>query len=339
MDHANPEEGGALNMEEAAQGIEGLLGEEDFEDEGSAEETETEETAEAEDEAEEEEADTDTEESEDVEDEPEPEEEEPEPVDWDALMDEEISFRAADQDVTVTLGELRKGYQRDADYRRKTEQLSQDRQALEQEIQTQRTELQQQFELNAAVIGQMRQLVIGDVNTQEMNQLRQQNQAEWSARVTEINQREQGLNELFNRVAGAMHQQREVFTAEQAKGLMDYREAEAQKLSEAVPDWTDEKAGELADYLTGSGFSGDEVQSIMDHRQIVIARKAMLYDQLQKVEKQTKKKVATLPKTTKPGKPKPKAQGRQRKINKTAAAHKKTRTTESAAALIENLME
>lgn len=338
MDHANPEEGGALNMEEAAQGIEGLLGEEDFEDEGSAEETETEETAEAEDEAEEEEADTDTEESE-LEDEPEPEEDEPESVDWDALMDEEISFRAADQDVTVTLGELRKGYQRDADYRRKTEQLSQDRQAQEQEFQARQGEIQQQMELTNAVIGQVRQLVIGDMNTPEMQQLRQQNPSEWSARVSEIQSREQGLNELFNRVAGAMHQQREVFTAEQAKGLMDYREAEAQKLSEAVPDWTDEKAGELADYLTGSGFSGDEVQSIMDHRQIVIARKAMLYDQLQKVEKQTKKKVATLPKTTKPGKPKPKAQGRQRKINKTAAAHKKTRTTESAAALIENLME
>jgi hypothetical protein len=37
----------------------------------------------------------------------------------------------------------------------------------------------------------------------------------------------------------------------------------------------------LKDYLTRTGFSEDEVRSVVDARAVLIARKAMLYDQMQ----------------------------------------------------------
>lgn len=60
---------------------------------------------------------------------------------------------------------------------------------------------------------------------------------------------------------------------------------EQQKLLDAMPEWKDQKkfaaeAADLREYLTKSGYDPDEVNGVTDHRAVMLARKAMLYDRM-----------------------------------------------------------
>jgi hypothetical protein len=64
------------------------------------------------------------------------------------------------------------------------------------------------------------------------------------------------------------------------------RIAEEQKfLLDKLPDWKDAKkatveAAKVREYLTKSGYDSNEVNGVTDHRAVILARKAMLYDEL-----------------------------------------------------------
>ena len=62
-------------------------------------------------------------------------------------------------------------------------------------------------------------------------------------------------------------------------------QAEASKLAEVLPEWTDPQkgqAGRLAvrEHLLKAGFQAGEVDALSDHRMVLVAHKAMLYDQM-----------------------------------------------------------
>ena len=70
---------------------------------------------------------------------------------------------------------------------------------------------------------------------------------------------------------------------------------EMEKLVQIVPDFADaEKAGEIKKDLmafgASEGFSADELANLVDHRHIVVLRKAMLYDQMSKKKAAVTKK-------------------------------------------------
>ena len=77
-------------------------------------------------------------------------------------------------------------------------------------------------------------------------------------------------------------------------------EDENSMLMQAIPEWTDSDkrdAGqrELSNYLQRQGFDGPAIDSIIDHREIVLARKAMFYDQHQAALAKAKQKAAKTP--------------------------------------------
>jgi len=62
-----------------------------------------------------------------------------------------------------------------------------------------------------------------------------------------------------------------------------YRKAEVEALLAAVPEWVDQdlgkrEAGEMAKYAMSIGFSQEEVDHAVDHRVLLMLRKAMLWD-------------------------------------------------------------
>lgn len=74
-----------------------------------------------------------------------------------------------------------------------------------------------------------------------------------------------------------------------------------------LPEWKDEakaKADKTAirEYLSSQGFEADEVSQVADARSVLLARKAMLYDQMVSKAQAAAKKVSTLPnKVERPG--------------------------------------
>jgi hypothetical protein len=75
-----------------------------------------------------------------------------------------------------------------------------------------------------------------------------------------------------------------------------------------LPEWKDSSQAEkeqkaIASYLSKTyGYTQDTIDRIQDHREVIIARKAMLYDQLMDAAKNAKGKVRQLPpRTERPG--------------------------------------
>lgn len=213
---------------------------------------ELEESAETEEEAEEEVADEESE-----------EEEEGEPE------DPEFEVEGA----KVKLSELRAGYMKDADYRRKTSEVAETKRAVEgqrQEVQQQREYLAKQ---TAPLLGLLREQLIG--SQQRLAQLANEDPAAWVSENQQFQQRAQMLDALLaenDRLAG----QRK---ADQERAEAEHAESERAVLHEKLKEWSDPKVAaaeqqQIAQYLIDLGYSQEELQMLTDHRALLAVRDA-----------------------------------------------------------------
>jgi hypothetical protein len=172
-----------------------------------------------------------------------------------------------------------------------------------------REQLNQQFNVTATLIQQAEQLLQGDVSKVNWDKLRNDDPAEFSARQLEYSQRQAQIQQMKQNAIAQYNQVQQQSQSEESQRTRERLEEESRKLFEKVPEWKDpEKAKTekqmLAQYLVGAGMSQDEVANATDHRLIVLARKAMLYDKGQSNSDVSAKKVLTIPKVMKPGAPK-----------------------------------
>lgn len=209
-----------------------------------------------------------------------------------------------DDDPEIDLGEiklkkseLKAGYMKDADYRRKTAEAAEVRRAAEAE----RAQVRQEREYHAnqldVLIHGLQSQLVGD--QQALAQLAETDPAEWVRQNAAFQQRyaqyQQAIQErqtLANRM-----------TAEQEQQLNEWRKSEREKLQEKLPEWRDKTKAEaeqriVAEYLLKEGYEANEIGELFDHRALIVARKAALYDQLQAAKA---KQTQTPPKPVKPG--------------------------------------
>lgn len=202
------------------------------------------------------------------------------------------------KDVEVTQSELLSGYQRQADYSRKTAAAAEARRQadeLAQSVQAERQHYAQQLEQVAAVLhatlpapppeSMLESDPIGYLQAQKA----------WETRVGQLQQ------VLGERERLAQQQQSEQKQQKQ-QSLQHARE----HLLSQIPAWKDpDKAqkgqSELAEYLRTVGYSDEEIANSADPRAIVGFRKAMLYDRLQATKPAVQQRVAAAPRMVKPG--------------------------------------
>lgn len=133
--------------------------------------------------------------------------------------------------------------------------------------------------------------------------------------------------------------------ADYTKQLDTYKVGEERRMLEAIPEWADpavasaEQARLVTHAVTKLGFSEEEIDSILDHRAVVVLRKAMLLDELEaKGRKAVKKKKGGPTVPLKPG-----IRRRRRKVGakRTVAARKRlseTGSVKDATRLLEGLL-
>lgn len=209
----------------------------------------------------------------------------------------------------VTEDEAYNGYLRTADYTRKSQANA---------------ELKKQAD---AEMAQAR-----EVRTKHLAQLEQVKQAmdrmvpkepDWSALRARVSPEEFSATfadwQQFskNRAAVETEQKR---IADEAKADFDktfaeFRAQEIEKLLQAIPEWRDENKGkaeaaDVAAYARSANFTDEEVSSVVDHRVLLLLRKAMLWDKLQGVKPKVtakigKSKIKSAPAGSPAGKPQP----------------------------------
>ena len=179
----------------------------------------------------------------------------------------------------VTLDELTKGYLRQSDYTRKTTELATQRQAIAAEAaQTQQMREQYAQALNeaSALIKQL------EPAEPDWNALYQADPGQYAAA--------REMWRSYKEQQAVIEQQKQITaqhtSAEQAKAAREFVQAQSGKLIEALPAWKDPKVkateqAQIREFAKSRGFSDEELNTIADHRAIVMLREAMLFSKTQ----------------------------------------------------------
>jgi hypothetical protein len=239
------------------------------------------------------------------------------------------------QELQVTLDEALKGYQRTADYTRKTQQLAELRKTHEAELAQYRTTRDQYAER----LGKL-ETVINQAQPPEPDwaKLRAEDPDRYAAEFADWN--------LMQTQRQKIVAERQRVEAEQQREQLEVRqqqvEAERAKLAAALPELVDAEQGPkrreaLISYATAQGITAQELADTVDHRVLVALEKARRWDELQLQRKVLPMKRVTTQdtKTLTPGTPKA-APTRAEKVKDDAMAtfRKTGKVADAAAALL-----
>ena len=306
-------------------------------DEEAAPTEEEESTEETQDESLEEESEEEESEEEDEESEESDEQESEEPEVY------AVTVNGTEQEVTFD--ELIKGYSRQSDYTKKTQELAEERRNIESGMEQYKSEL--------AGLQQERQQYV-DALTQVIQSstagLETYSNVDWAALKEEdpieyITKRDE-YREMQERVRSQQHtmqieQQKQAAQMQQVKKQLLHDEHS--KLVEKVPEWgqpDSQKAMaiEIRDYALEQGFSSEEISSLVDHRSLVVLMKAQKYDAMKKADVKSKK-IKNKPKVVRSGVGIKKTQESKSKRISKMKRLQQTGRIDDASALLEDFVE
>jgi hypothetical protein len=117
------------------------------------------------------------------------------------------------------------------------------------------------------------------------------------------------------------------------------REAFTRKVPElADPQTARREMAALSDYLGKAGYQSHEMDALVDHRDLILARKAMLYDRLMQGRGQLAETMKALPRMQAPGMPAERGERGAARRATLMRRLQRTGRTEDAARLIEDLI-
>ena len=324
---------GELTVKEAATAFEGFLSAgEDSKEQPETVETESEDTADYEEAVEATEDEVVDAEEVTVEDEEEVDAGEEE-------LEEERRYRikAAGEEKEVTLEELMQGYQLGADYTKKTQELAENRKAIEAEARAiqEAKQVRDTYAQRLQAIEQF--LTSTNDSPEDLAVMKENDPIGYAVKVAELTEKKEQLAQVRAEQQRIAQQQE----AERQQNMAKFVQQEATKLSQVLPEFSDPAKGEqirneIRNYGKSVGFTDQELSQVYDSRHVLMLHKAMMYDKLQKAKPAVTKKVAQAPKMVKAGTKI--TEGNRDVIKKQMQKLKQTGKARDAAALFENFI-
>lgn len=254
---------------------------------------------------------------------------------------EVVKLKIDGQEIEKPLDEVISLAQQGADYTKKTQEVAEQRKALEdyaQTIQVQEQQLRQQAELQQALLGELAQITALDQQLAEFqaidwNQLSESDFVEaqklFFTQNKLQNQRTQLVNQLESKQQQIAQQQQQQLAERIAKGK--------EILAKEIPNWSQQTSQEIIsagkDFY---GFSDAEMSSVIDPRHVKVLHDAMQWRKLQQ-NPSVKNKVSSAKPVVKPGSKDVKKQVTA-DIQKQREALRKSGKSEYAQALIEKML-
>ena len=326
------------SIEAAHNAILGLLDSEEEKPEGDEEQTSDEE------ESIEETQDELSEDGEGLED-PEVEEEDEEEPEEESEEDTLYAVRVDGEDYEVGLDELLKGYSRQSDYTKKTQEVANQRGALEQlasqynsEVAQIQAERQQYIEsLQSVLQGSMTEL--DQFANMDWQSLKESNPLEYVTRRDEYREAQDRIGALQQEQVLVQQRQQQEEAQLRTRTLSE----ENTRLVAKMPEWGDsstkqQMATDLRDYASAQGFIQEEIESLIDHRSLIVLHKAMMYDKLNSGNVR-KRKVVNKPKVIRSGKGTSKKQSATSKRNAQMRRLQETGHVNDSVSLFEDFVD
>jgi hypothetical protein len=242
------------------------------------------------------------------------------------------------QESEVSLDELVKGYQREADYTKKTQTLAEQRKAVEAERQTveQAKQLRDTYAQRLQII---EQALRSQTQGENLDELKETDPIGYAVKVAERSENEKRLYAIRAEQARIAQMQQ----SEQAHHLSQVVSQEADKLSKVLPEYADPQKGEtirksIRSYAESVGFSADELSKVYDSRAVLTLYKAMQYDKLMQNKGEVNKKLNQAPKMLRPGVGKPQGSLEAEKTKRLRQQFKQSGKVSDAAKLFEQFL-
>lgn len=204
--------------------------------------------------------------------------------------------------VEVPITELTASYQKDKAASEKFEQAAALRKTADAEIAKTQQE-RASYAANLERMGLQLEVALQSQAQTDWAALLKSDPVEYLEQQRLANERQAQLNQVNQqRHAIAMQMQ-----AEQQNAHQSYIQEQQQALLDKLPAWKDSakalaERDALKTYLKAEGYDDASISGISDHKAVLLARKAMLYDQMISKATAATKKVATLPqKVERPG--------------------------------------
>ena len=214
------------------------------------------------------------------------------PEEQETLVEEEASEENANEEQTtdlhqikvngeiieVDLEELKAGYQKDADYRRKTEELSLERKELAFEKERLAKAISTKMDdLNSLVLT-LNAEVNSDINAKELDKLWDEDPTEAARIDRKIRRRRENLSQAQKKLREVQEQQfQEILKDEQKKVTMKFPELQDPVKGNSL-------RSNMTNYLLAKGFSEKDVNSVYDSRMFEVIVDGMKYQENKKLK-------------------------------------------------------
>lgn len=214
-----------------------------------------------------------------------------------------VTVKVDGKEIEVPLSELKNGYQRQADYTQKTMAVAEQRKAAEAEAAKAKQARDDFIAKASSAEAKLEALIQEQQSSIDWENLLQNDPVEYLKQQHRFQQRQAELFQVRQHREQAQAQAQAEAQQAQALTLQQQQELLLAKL----PDWKDAQKAKaeqqaIRDFLRNEGFEDAAINNITDARAVLLARKAMLYDQMLSKAQAAAKKVSTLPqKVERPG--------------------------------------
>ena len=271
----------------------------------------------------------------DVEDQPEEEIEEVEEEVVETETPSTYTIKVDGEEQEVTLDELRNGYQRQADYTRKSQSLTEQRKAYEANLQAVQSE-REQYAQALDVLSKGQEAELSAFDNTDWATLKEDDPMEYMEKRIEFQDAKDRVERIKQEQFRLQQHQQEEMNQVISEKLKD----EAEKLSKVLPEYADPSStlrNDIRQYTLGLGFSPEDVDGITDHKVVLVLHKAMMADK--GIKSASTKKSKSVPKVVKSGTPQTKAQKAKKGVQAKRERLAKTGHTRDAANVFLDLLE
>ena len=204
----------------------------------------------------------------------------------DSTEEATYKVKVAGQEFDVTLDELTNGYSRDADYRRKTEDLALDKKQFQAESEKQRQDYSTKLgELNQMMSVAQQQLN-AEINSADLEKLYEEDPTEAARIEHRLKKKQEKLDLAMQKTQSEQKKQFDGFLQDQQRKLV-------QKMPEfSNPDKASQLKTSMKSTLNSYGFNDQEIAQVYDHRIVMLVNDAMKFRSMQKAKPNMAKKIS-----------------------------------------------
>lgn len=230
-----------------------------------------------------------------------------------------------DDGTELPLSEVKRGFLRQQDYTRKTQETSELRKTIESERAGYLAERKQVADRLTPLIQQAIAIIESPTAQAELAELRQTDPGAYAVRMMELQQRQQTLSQLEYQQAqlreAAEREESERFQRERAQTAERSRATLIETIPAAKKDFATWYQG-LGKYVLEQGIPAEAWDNEVDHRIITLAWKAQQYDEATRKAKSTTEKLRKAPQPMRPGAARPPGYAQARSVREaTERAH------------------